>query len=1374
MLVGELVAKLTADTNTFERDMGKARDELGRFVKQGNDVGDSLDKSMRKATDSVGDFNSKSQTFTDRFKQSMQKAKDSVTRLSDSGQELSSKFREHTEKAGDAVSRFVRNNDRVSSSIDTSRPRSELSRLEGKVRETSRSIDGGPGSLTSSFGKVGVVAAGLVASFGVFSFAKDAIFGFNNQLQSAQMAFTSMLGSSEKASTFLKDLQNFAIKTPFEFPELVSAAQQMTALGFAAEDVIPNLTAVGDATAALGGSKDVMDGIIRAMGQIKMKGKVQAEEMNQLAERGIPGWQMLADKMGITVPEAMDRAKKGAIDADTAISALLDGMKSRYGGLMDQQAKTFQGAMSNLKDGATQAIAKGFKPLFDWVTKIALALADYLGSDDFQKWSNMVANGIQSVIEKLMALGSWVDRAVNSIGGWKRLLAGVAAVAGTILAAFAFNKIVAGIKSVRVAVKTLFALFTTNPIVLALVLIAGALIAAYKKFEWFRDAVDGVVSWFTDTLLPGVVDGVSAFLNAFNDEAPTSEGGFVGWMQDMGNRVQDVWENIIQPVFEAVQDGLAAFITGISGNAPDANSSGFVKWFNDAGAAIRATWDNIIYPFLVEVGNGVSSFFDGVGGESADPGSSTLVRFMNGLGGAVNLVWNGVIVPIFTAVKEGITGFIDGLRGGEANPADSAVVKTFTGIGSAINDVWVGVIQPIFDTIKTGVTSFADGFSGENKEKLEGFNDVLSTMGGIAKDISGFMEDIVGWVQDAIDKISELSGAVGGADKDVEKSIGKSNKTREVPGGNFIKNESLVTSLLGVYETLNWFRKDIIEPWLVWALSSGPKIGEALGNLFSVIGGGFKLGANLLPGAQMLAQIPGLLDTIGPNIVDAGGTIVDALSNFFGSFQEVFEGANDIVRGILDEFIGLFTLDPEKFFGGMQSMLEGLSKMISGFLTGMMGVIGGILRVIWDMLVNAWDSTIGPAASEMWSSITGWFSDKFGSLSDFFAPLITGAIGWGVDLIAGLREGIAKKWVEVTTWLSETKDKIVDKFNNAKNWLLDAGKKLITGFLDGIKSKFEDVKSKLGELTDFLPDWKGPAARDKKLLYRSGQLIIGGFVKGLESQYSSVKSSLTGLTSDVGSSFNGLSGVSDTISTMVNAIGGNKLAQAVDGLVSGAQSSVVALSSVFDQIDPSNGMNALLRQFDDFGNSLNDTWTELWSKFQGNIESSSVTDSMGRLVDSFAVDPTKISTNMGGLQDGLGDAVSGAKSEVGGMSTDILSGLMSGLTAEQAGFISSIRDMVNKIIPEQFRQVQGAKRQGWGVQAWEDGSARLTMNNGQQAHLWNTQGSSYNGPGNPYAQGQITPGLHIENINITEAADGRRTANETVNAFRDQVHMMPS
>lgn len=171
-------------------------------------------------------------------------------------------------------------------------------------------------------------------------------------MEQTKVSFTTLLGSADKADAMIKDLVNFAAKTPFDLKGLSSASRLMLAYGFDAKAVIPILRSVGDAASSLGGGTDTMESVIRALGQIQQKGKLSAEEMRQLAEQGIGAWQYVADAMGITIGEAQALAQKGAIGSGEAIRAIVNGMTGAFEGGMEAQSKTVLGMVSTIKDNA--------------------------------------------------------------------------------------------------------------------------------------------------------------------------------------------------------------------------------------------------------------------------------------------------------------------------------------------------------------------------------------------------------------------------------------------------------------------------------------------------------------------------------------------------------------------------------------------------------------------------------------------------------------------------------------------------------------------------------------------------------------------------------------------------------------------------------------------------------------------------------------------------------------------------------------------------------------------------------------------------------------------------------------------------------------
>lgn len=270
---------------------------------------------------------------------------------------------------------------------------------------------------SSFLGRVGSIAIGgalgnaLTSGVsGAFNLAKGAVFDFNSQLQQADIGFTTMLGSSQKAGAYIQQLQQFAKSTPFEFGDLVSNAQQMMGMGIAAQDVIPDLKALGDSVASIGGSAQQVDSVTLAFDQMNAKGTLDMGNMNQLMQNGVPSaLKVLAAHYKVTTGEMITMISTGKVQASEALPALVSGIEkgtsatAALGGMMDKQSQTMAGALSNIKDSATQAIAGAFKPLFDAASASAQHLANFLGSDAITNASKKVADGLSRAFDGITA-----------------------------------------------------------------------------------------------------------------------------------------------------------------------------------------------------------------------------------------------------------------------------------------------------------------------------------------------------------------------------------------------------------------------------------------------------------------------------------------------------------------------------------------------------------------------------------------------------------------------------------------------------------------------------------------------------------------------------------------------------------------------------------------------------------------------------------------------------------------------------------------------------------------------------------------------------------------------------------------------------------
>jgi tape measure domain-containing protein len=249
--------------------------------------------------------------------------------------------------------------------------------IKGDIRETgsaAEKLGGGFNSAsrsTSDF--ISSLSANVVSTFtsALVSGAK-AVLDYSSRMEQTKIAFTSLIGNAGLATKHLEELKKFAIDTPFEFEGLAKVSQRLQGANVELTKVIPLMKDIGNVVAATGEiSEERLSGITNAIAQMIGKSKVSAEEMEQLSERGVQGWNILAQATGKTEKELRKLAEQGGISADVMVKALQKVSREKWGDAMEKQSKTFAGAMSSIKDIVMQSAAKMFEPMYAEISKFA-------------------------------------------------------------------------------------------------------------------------------------------------------------------------------------------------------------------------------------------------------------------------------------------------------------------------------------------------------------------------------------------------------------------------------------------------------------------------------------------------------------------------------------------------------------------------------------------------------------------------------------------------------------------------------------------------------------------------------------------------------------------------------------------------------------------------------------------------------------------------------------------------------------------------------------------------------------------------------------------------------------------------------------------
>lgn len=224
----------------------------------------------------------------------------------------------------------------------------KLREVETGVTNTSKEIEKNGLGIEDMFNKMTKAAAAFGAGFTAKELIQN-IIQVRGEFQQLEVAFTTMLGSSEKANVLMAQLTETAAKTPIDLQSVANGARQLLAYGTSAEDVNETLIRLGNIAAGL--SQPLGD-LVYLYGTTMTQGRLYTQDLNQFTGRGIPMIKELAKEFGVAESEIRGMVEAGMIGFPE-VQKVIQNLTNEGGmffNLMQEQSKTITGQISNIGD----------------------------------------------------------------------------------------------------------------------------------------------------------------------------------------------------------------------------------------------------------------------------------------------------------------------------------------------------------------------------------------------------------------------------------------------------------------------------------------------------------------------------------------------------------------------------------------------------------------------------------------------------------------------------------------------------------------------------------------------------------------------------------------------------------------------------------------------------------------------------------------------------------------------------------------------------------------------------------------------------------------------------------------------------------------
>lgn len=487
--------------------------------------------------------------------------------------------------------------------------------------------------------------------------------------EQAAISFETMLGSAEAAQKFLADMKKFAAATPFEMPELQTAASSLISVGISADKVLPIMKTLGDTTSGMGTGSEGIKRATVALQQMNAAGRITGEDLNQLRDAGIPVFDLLAAATGKSVEQVAELAQKGKLgkqELEQLMSALESGKGlERFAGLMDKQSESLEGMLSTFQDVLGQGMAEVMEPFIPIIKSSLGWLSD-------------------TVLPAVISGAQWAGDTIAGL--WDKLRSGNAE--GPL------GDVVDSVRGIWESAQKLGPVFTDvwnafKPLADDLKdLVGGALLLALDGLEagfgGLVDTLSDVAGWMSEnkTLVSAFGAAVLGAVAAFGLWKTVTTAASIAtkaWAaaQALFNAVMAA--NPIMLIVLAVGALVAAFIYLWNNCEP------FKKFFLDMWDAIKgaasavADWfTGTLVPWIQGVWDKITSGAQWLWDET--------VRIWDGIVGAITGAWDstvsavtGAINTVKTTISNGWTAVTEG------------VTKTWDGIKTGISNAWTGI-----------------------------------------------------------------------------------------------------------------------------------------------------------------------------------------------------------------------------------------------------------------------------------------------------------------------------------------------------------------------------------------------------------------------------------------------------------------------------------------------------------------------------------------------------------------------------------------------------------------------------------------------------------------------------------------------------------
>lgn len=287
------------------------------------------------------------------------------------------------------------------------------------VKNLKTSLNG----VNKNFGATGTAGAvafgrikGAIAGLGLGLLVKE-VAQTSAEFEDLQLALNAVFGGVDEGAAAFERVKNIAGKLPLDIDLITSAFTQLKGAGIEpTEELLLSFSdAASVSTDKVGAFQSSIDLFTRTM-----QGGLGLEELQRLQDRGLPVFDVLNNKLGITRQEVSNLGKT-AEGAKKIRDALFQGFDERFGGATEVALSSLSTRFSNFGDAMKKAAVafggKGEGGFLDGLADATGGLTEFIGENEdlIAAFGRLIGSGLNLVIDAFGLLFDIIRKVVDIV-----------------------------------------------------------------------------------------------------------------------------------------------------------------------------------------------------------------------------------------------------------------------------------------------------------------------------------------------------------------------------------------------------------------------------------------------------------------------------------------------------------------------------------------------------------------------------------------------------------------------------------------------------------------------------------------------------------------------------------------------------------------------------------------------------------------------------------------------------------------------------------------------------------------------------------------------------------------------------------------------